>query len=534
MSAPDDAIPEPASDRVDLVTGEVVTLPPEQASRVIDEIKAVAESRGDVSHVHELVVPPTGPIPIAAQSNEAHDDDQLSIDELRDAWPLLDLAERGDGLRVLQREDAEEFFIQLPARDQADLLLHFRPGQRRQWMRMLEPDDVADLIQQGGEANRKTLLALLDDPTRKEVVALLKYAEDEAGGLMSTRYARLRPEMSADEAVLYLRRQARAKLETIYVAYVLDPAQRLLGVVSFRDLFAADSAKTVAEIMVTEVVRVSDEMDQETVSRVFAEHDLNVVPVVDEDGKMKGIVTVDDIVDVVQEEATEDAQKFGGLEALDMPYLESTRREMFIKRGKWLALLLVGEMFTTLPLGFFEDKLHKVTLLALFLPLIVSGGGNSGSQASTLIIRAMALDEIRPADWWLVLRRELLMGLALGGLLGAIAAIRVVVWGAAGAYSEPIRVAIDTANHVLATGEGLAFHATASNHVGLIGLTVAIAVAGCVTWGTLSGAMLPFLLKKIGADPASASAPLVATIVDVSGIAIYLTAATLVLTGVLL
>lgn len=513
MSSPDDAVPEPHKEGpFSAETGEISMLRPEDARASIMEIKALAESRGDDSQVHELLdIPPTGPIPVAREGRDTVDDDALSDDELRDAWPLLDLEERSDGLRVLPREDAEEFFIQLSPRDHADLLLHFRPGQRRQWMRLLEPDDVADVIQQAGEANRQTLLALLDDPTRKEVLALLAYAEDEAGGLMSTRYARLRPEMSADEAILYLRRQARAKLETIYVAYVLDPAQRLLGVVSFRDLFAADPKTKVSEIMETDIVRVTDEMDQEQVSRVFAEHDLNVVPVVDNDGKMKGIVTVDDIVDVVQEEATEDAQKFGGLEALDLPYLQSTRREMFIKRGKWLALLLVGEMLTTIPLGFFEDKLHKVTVLALFLPLIVSGGGNSGSQASTLIIRAMALGQIRAADWWLVLRRELLMGAALGALLGSIAAVRVLVWGAAGAYDGP-----------------------AGEHYALVGMVVALAVTGCVCWGTLSGAMLPFLLRKIGADPASASAPLVATIVDVSGIAIYLTVASLLLTGVLL
>jgi magnesium transporter len=379
-------------------------------------------------------------------------------------------------------------------------------------MRLLEPDDAADVIQQAGETHRETLLRLLDEPTRKEVLALLAYEEDEAGGLMSTRYARLRPNMTADEAISYMRRQARQRVETIYVAYVLDPEQHLLGVVSFRDLFAADPKKLVADIMETDVVRVTDEMDQETVSRIFAEHDLNVIPVVDKDGRMKGIVTVDDIVDVVQEEATEDAQKFGGLEALDLPYLESSRREMFIKRGKWLALLLVGEMLTTIPLGFFEAQLHAVTVLALFLPLITSGGGNSGSQASTLIIRAMALGQIRPADWWLVLRRELTMGVALGLLLGTITAVRVMVWGAAGAYDED----------------------AAGAHYVAVGITVAIAVVGCVAWGTLSGAMLPFLLKKIGADPASASAPLVATIVDVSGIAIYLTVANLVLRGILL
>jgi magnesium transporter len=513
MASSDDSVPEPVSEKLE--TGPTDTpLPPHEAKEIVDEIKAVAESRGEDSEVIEkldLEIPPTGPHP-TVPTPEAEDDDHLSPDDLRDAWPLLDLDERADGLRVLEREDAEEFFISLSARDEATLILHFRPGQRRQWMRLLEPDDVADVIQEAGDEHKQTLLNLLDAPTRKEVLALLAYEEDEAGGLMSTRFARLRPNMTADEALLYLRRQARAALETIYVAYVVDADQMLLGVVSFRDLFGADPKTLVAEIMTTEVVRVTDEMDQETVSRIFAEHDLNVIPVVDKDGKMKGIVTVDDIVDVVQEEATEDIQKFGGLEALDLPYLQSTRREMFAKRGKWLALLLVGEMLTTIPLGFFEDKLHQVTLLALFLPLIVSGGGNSGSQASTLIIRAMALGQIRNADWWLVLRRELMMGLALGALLGAIACARVMVWSAAGAYS----------------------HDPAGEHIILVAATVALSVTGCVCWGTLSGAMLPFLLKKIGADPASASAPLVATIVDVSGIAIYLTVATLVLSGVLL
>jgi magnesium transporter len=492
-------------------TGEVSMLPPEEASKVMAEIKAVAESRGDDSQVHEMLdIPPTGPIPVAVQGRDssAHmrAEDQLGVDELRDAWPLLDLEERGDGLRVLPREDAEEFFISLAPRDQADLLLHFRAGQRRQWMRLLEPDDVADVIQQAGEANRTTLLALLDDPTRKEVLALLAYAEDEAGGLMSTRYARLRPEMSADEALLYMRRQARAKVETIYVAYVLDPAQRLLGVVSFRDLFGADPKVTVAEIMETDIVRVTDEMDQETLSRVFAEHDLNVIPVVDKDGKMKGIVTVDDIVDVVQEEATEDAQKFGGLEALDMPYLASSRREMVTKRGRWLVILLLGEMFTATALGFFQGELDKAIVLSLFLPLIISSGGNSGSQASTLVIRAMALGEVRVGDWLRVFRREVQMGVLLGAILGVVVSIRVIVWGSFGAY----------------TG-------SAGAHYVMVGLTVATAVVGCVTWGTLMGAMLPFVLRKIGADPASASAPLVATLVDVSGIVIYFVIASFML-----
>jgi len=518
----DDSVPEPIPDRPQDATGEISMLPPEEAQKVAAEIRAVAESRGDDSEVVELVDLPSSersrsrrtsqlpPMAFIGEPAPEVPEEELTVDELRDAWPLLDLVERGDGLRVLQREDAEDFFASLSAADQAALLLHFRPGQRRQWMRLLEPDDVADVIQHTAEDQRPTLLALLDAPTRKEATALLAYAEDEAGGLMSTRFARLRPQMTADEAITYLRRQAHDNIETIYYAYVLDPAQRLLGVVSFRDLVTTDPKKTVAEIMETDVLRVTDEMDQESVSRLFAEHDLTVCPVVDLDGKMKGIVTVDDIVDVVQEAATEDAQKFGGMEALDMPYLQSKRRSMISKRGRWLAILLIGEMLTATAMGFFEDEL--IPVLALFLPLIISSGGNSGSQSSTLVIRAMALGEVRTADWWLVFRREVLIGMALGTLLGILASLRVLIWGAAGAYADPIH----------------------GNHYILIGITVAISVTGCVLWGTLAGSMLPFILRKTGADPANASAPLVATLVDVSGIIIYFTVAKLMLSGILL
>ncbi|MDB4961579.1 MAG: Mg/Co/Ni transporter MgtE / domain protein [Myxococcales bacterium] len=517
---PDDSIPEPVADRPENATGEISMLPPEEASKIAAEIKAIAETRGEDSEVVELVEPqasgrsrrstilPPMPTTIGATPPEPPpSDDELSADELRDAWPLLDLEERSDGLRVLPREDAEDFFVSLSAADQAALLLHFRPGQRRQWMRLLEPDDVADVIQEVDDPDqKKTLLALLDAPTRKEVTALLAYAEDEAGGLMSTRYARLRPQMTADEAVSFLRRQAQAKLETIYVAYVLDPEQRLLGVVSFRELFAAEPKRTVAELMETDVIRVTDEMDQEAVSRVFAEHDLNVVPVVDSEGRMKGIVTVDDIVDVVQEEATEDAQKFGGMDALEMPYLQSSRMDMIKKRGRWLILLLVGSMLTTTAMESFEGQIARVPVLSVFIAMIVSTGGNSGSQASTLVIRAMALGEVRAADWWLILRRELFIGFALGIVLFAVAFIRVAIWGSFGRYGD---------------------------HYMLIALAVSISVIGCTTAGTFAGAMLPFVLRRLGADPASASAPFVATLVDVSGILIYFGIANLILGRVL-
>jgi magnesium transporter len=255
------------------------------------------------------------------------------------------------------------------------------------------------------------------------------------------------------------------------------------------------------------VVSADPGLDQEALSRLFAEHDLTVMPIVDGDGLMRGIVTVDDIVDVVQEEATEDAQKFGGMEALEVPYLQSPRREMLRKRGVWLTVLLFGGMLTTSVLGFFQDQIARAQVLTLFIPLIISSGGNAGSQASTLIIRAMALGEVRAADWWRVLRREVGIGLALGAGLGVLGLVRVAIWGASGSYGA---------------------------HYPWIGVTVGASLIGVVMFGTLAGAMLPFVLRKLGADPASASAPFVATLVDVTGLVIYFALATWLLGGTLL
>jgi magnesium transporter len=480
---------------------EVRRYDPEAAADITLEIREIAEARADDGWVVEDDDRPTTPSPPAPA------DEPLAQDELRDAWAVLDAAERVDGLHLLPREDGEEFFIALAGDDQAAILAAMRRGERRSWLRLLEPDDVADVIQAAAPEDRADLLALLDGPTRKEVEALLAYEEDDAGGLMNTRYARLRPNMTADEAISYLRRQARTQLETIYYAYVLDPEQRLLGVVSFRDLFAAGPTQRVSEIMEKDVVSADPGLDQEALSRLFAEHDLTVMPIVDGDGLMRGIVTVDDIVDVVQEEATEDAQKFGGMEALEVPYLQSPRREMLRKRGVWLTVLLFGGMLTTSVLGFFQDQIARAQVLTLFIPLIISSGGNAGSQASTLIIRAMALGEVRAADWWRVLRREVGIGLALGAGLGVLGLIRVVIWGASGSYGA---------------------------HYAWIGVTVGASLIGVVMFGTLAGAMLPFVLRKLGADPASASAPFVATLVDVTGLVIYFALATWLLGGSLL
>src|SRR5829696_5700885 len=254
----------------------------------------------------------------------------ITPDELREIWGLLSPAERLESFGFLVREEAEDFFLELRSADQLALLLGLPPAARRSWMRLLAPDDAADLLQEvepeAPEA-RGELLALLDAPTRKEVSALLAYEEDDAGGLMSPRYARVRPEMTVDEAIGYLRKQAQT-VETLHYAYVLDARQRLLGVISLRELFAASGGARVSDVMHTDLVSVPEQMDQESVSHLLARHDFAALPVVDAEGRMKGIVTFDDIADVIEEEATEDMQKMGGSAALDAPYLQVSLGQM--------------------------------------------------------------------------------------------------------------------------------------------------------------------------------------------------------------
>jgi magnesium transporter len=439
---------------------------------------------------------------------ESEDAAMPTAARLRDVWTNIGGEDRLSSFKSLSRVDQEEFFLELPARDQAELLLMLAAYEQRAWIRLLPPDDAADLIQIVPPEEKEHLLGLLDDVARREVNALLAYAEDAAGGLMNPRYARLRPDMTVDEAIAYVRRQAREQLETIHSVYVLDEHQRLIGVVGLRALFAASPGKTVRDVMRSQVVTVRDDQDQESVSRVFAQHDLVAIPVVDAEHRIKGIITVDDIVDVVQEEATEDIQKFGGMEALDAPYLKIAFARMVRKRGGWLAALFLGEMFTATAMAYFEDEIARAVVLALFVPLIISSGGNSGSQASTLVIRAMALEEVRLRDWWRVVRRELAAGLVLGTILGVIGFLRIVLWQ----WVSPIY------------GE----------HYLLVAYTVFGSLIGVVTFGTISGSLLPFILRRLGSDPASASAPFVATLVDVTGLVIYFTVAQVILRGTLL
>lgn len=431
----------------------------------------------------------------------------LSSPQHRETWKELEQEDRLPFFHDLPRGDMDDFFLDLDPVEQAELIEAMPSTERRLWLRLLAPDDAADLIQEFHPDDREALLDLLDESARSEVRGLLAYKEDVAGGVMSPRFARLRPEFTVDEAMAYLRLQT-PNVETIYYAYVIDDNQGLLGVVSFRDLFAADRAKSVRDVMRKRVISVSEGTHQEDIARLFRQHHLLAIPVLDDQQHIKGIVTIDDVVSVLQEEASEDVQKIGGSEVLDGPYLDISFREMVRKRAGWLAILFVGEMLTATAMGFFENEISKAVVLALFLPLIISSGGNSGSQATTLVIRAIALGEVHLRDWFRVIRRELAAGLVLGLVLAVIGFTRILVWQRiSGAYGA---------------------------HFMLVGVTIACSLVGVVTFGTIAGSMLPFILKRFGLDPASASAPFVATLVDVSGLIIYFTIAAVILRGTLL
>lgn len=434
--------------------------------------------------------------------------EQDPIAQLAASWSALSKSERREKFEELPRTDAEELFLNLSTHNQAELIEEATHLEKRSWIRLLAPDDVADLIQAMDIEDKEGILSLLDPQTRREVSVLLAYAEDAAGGLMSSRFVRLRPEMSVDQAISYLRIQAKTHVETIYYAYVLDSEQKLLGVVSFRELFQSAPEIKIADLMQKDVIQIPVDLDQEQISQIFAQQELMAIPVVDDQGHMKGIVTFDDVATVIQEEATEDIHKMGAVETLDAPYLQTTLFEMLRKRGGWLLILFIGEMFTATAMAFFEDELHKAIVLSMFIPLIISSGGNSGSQASTILTRAIALQEVRLRDWWRVLSREVVTGLCLGLLLGAIGMIRILIW--------PNKEVLYTQHYLQ------------------VGFTVAASVLGVVLWGTISGSMLPFILKRVGFDPASASAPAVATLVDVTGLVIYFTMASLFLAGTLL
>jgi len=373
----------------------------------------------------------------------------------------------------------------------------------------MSADVAADLVQQLDEPARGELMQGLDRATRATIEDLLAYPENTAGAIMTTEFVSVPATWTVERTLQHIRQVERTR-ETVYAIYVLDAyTRRLVGAVSLRRLIAGEPTDNIMSLAVREPITTSPLIDREDVARLISKHDLLAVPVIDKAGRVLGIVTVDDIIDTIIAENTEDVQKFGGMEATDEPYLQVGLPGMIRKRGGWLCILFIGEMLTASAMQHFEGELEKAIVLTLFIPLIMSSGGNSGSQATSLLIRALALREVKLGDWWRVALRELPTGLILGAMLGAIGVLRVVAWQKLGIY--------DYGEHWL-----------------LVALTVAAALIGVVTFGSVAGSMLPFILQRVGFDPASASAPFVATLVDVTGLMIYFSVALLILSGTLL
>jgi len=390
------------------------------------------------------------------------------------------------------------------------ILEQLDPGVAAQILEALSSDERAYVLRRMSPHERHRLLPNLSQDVRAEVERLLRYPPKTAGGIMTTEFVSLGPSMTVSDAVDRIRKVAADK-ESIYACYVLEPSSgRLLGAVSLRDLVMAEPGTSVTAIMRKKPICIGAHEPQQRVAEKISKYNLLAVPVVEDGGQVVGFVTVDDVIDVMVEEETQSALRMGGVEpgALDQPYMSTQFATMVQKRATWLVILFLSEMLTATAMGYFEDEIAKAVVLALFVPLIISSGGNSGSQASTIIIRAMALGEVRLADWWRIASREVMSGLALGSILGVIGFLRIALWSVFSNIYGP--------------------------HWVLVALTVAFSLVGVVLWGTISGSMLPLILRRLGADPATSSAPFVATLVDVTGLVIYFTVAFAVMHGTIL
>ncbi len=400
-----------------------------------------------------------------------------------DTFEFLDLAEQ------------EEILKALPNYKVAALLNEISPDDRTKFLEELPSEAV------------KELLKLLSPEERSITLALLGYPEHSVGRLMTPDYIAVKRHWTVDKVLRYIRKYGKYT-ETVNIVYIIDDKGKLIDDIRLREFLFVDPEMVVSELMDNKFVALSVNDDEESAILEFRKNDRVALPVTDAEGILLGIVTIDDVLTLAQEEDTEDIQKMGGTEALEEPYIDTPLMMLVRKRAIWLIVLFIGEMLTATAMAFFQDEIEKAVVLALFVPLIISSGGNSGSQAATLIIRAMALGEITIRDWWRVLRRELLSGLMLGAILGLIGFIRIAVWfSITGAYGP---------------------------HWFPLGLTVGFSLVGVVMWGTISGSMLPIFLKKVGFDPAVSSAPFVATLVDVTGLLIYFSWAFILLKGTLL
>ena len=444
---------------------------------------------------------------------------QRRYDQLREAlldFEPADIADLVDGLeqdqaalvfRLLPRDLAAAVFSYLDSEQQQSLITHLGNERVAALINELEPDDRTALLEEMPAEVAQRLIALLTPAERSITQTILGYPEESVGRLMTPDYVRIRPDWTIAQAMEHIRKYGR-DAETVNVIYVVDETGALIDDLRIRQFLLADPLQPVESIMDRKFTALNATDDREEAVRVMQHYDRVALPVIDSRGILVGIVTADDVADVAEEEVTEDIQKMGGMEALDVPYLETGFGPLLRKRGGWLSVLFLGEMLTATAMGYFEGEIARAVVLALFVPLIISSGGNAGSQACSLIIRAMALGEISIRQWLRVLLREMASGVALGALLGAIAIVRIVFWPArAKLYGE---------------------------HYALIAATVALSLIGVVTFGTITGSMLPFILRRLGFDPAAASAPFVATLVDVTGLVIYFSVAAFMLHGTLL
>lgn len=442
--------------------------------------------------------------------------DLLSLKSVLEDWSPVDIADLLSDLpineqaiifRILPKGTSTDVFEYLDVNEQIDLLKAMANEDVMFILNDMSPDDRTALLEELAPEIAKQLLSQLTPQERSIAQKLLGYPENSVGRLMTPDYIAVHPEWTINQVLDYIRRHGK-ETETFNNIYVIDDRGRLIDDIQLREVLLSDPDKKVNEIMDGSYISLNVDDDQEKAFEIFKKYDRIALPVVGSNGVLIGIVTVDDIIDVAEEEATEDIQKLGAVAVLEEPYTSISLLNMVKKRVGWLSILFIGELLTASVMGYYEDAISKAVVLALFIPLIVSSGGNSGSQAATLIIRALSLGELSIKDWWFVMKREFFSGIMLGVVLGALGFLRIFIWqSTSGIYGQ---------------------------YWALIGASVSISIIGVVTWGTLVGSLLPLIFKSLGFDPAASSTPFVATLVDVTGVAIYFSTATFFLQGLLL
>lgn len=427
---------------------------------------------------------------LAAMLNDMHHADIAEI------LGKLDFDDATYIFKVLDSDQTAEILLELEEDLRENILSRLSPKEIAEELDELDTNDAADIIGElSQEIKAEVINELMDVEHAKDIVDLLRYDENSAGGLMGKELVKVNENWNVLTCVKEMRIQAE-NVSRVHSIYVVDDDNRLKGRLSLKDLLSTSTRTPISEVYIKKLNSVNVNAEDVEVARIMQKYDLEAIPVVDELGRLVGRITIDDVLDVIEQRDTEDIQKFGGTEGLDLSYTKTSLLELVKKRAGWLIILFFGEMLTASAMGHYDGEISKAIVLALFVPLIISSGGNSGSQAASLIIRAMALKELQLGDWWYVMKKELFSGLFLGAILGTIGFIRIFVWQEAGFYDY---------------GEYWIW----------IALSVSCSLVIIVLWGTLAGSLVPFVLRALGMDPATASAPFVATLVDVTGLIIY-------------